>query len=82
MLYFGRLLKKYLIGALKKLLIKVFIFVQNGDLCISILHPPVDDPQSGELPCERWNPTQNVRTVLLSVVSLLNEPNTFRYHDK
>jgi len=50
---------------------------ENGDLCISILHPPVDDPQSGELPCERWNPTQNVRTVLLSVVSLLNEPNTF-----
>jgi len=49
---------------------------ENGDLCISILHPPVDDPQSGELPCERWNPTQSVRTVLLSVVSLLNEPNT------
>ena len=34
---------------------------QNGDLCISILHPPIDDPHSGELPCERWNPTQNVR---------------------
>lgn len=34
---------------------------ENGDLCISILHPPVDDPQSGELPCERWTPTQNVR---------------------
>merc|ERR1719226_110835 len=50
---------------------------ENGDLCISILHPPVDDPQSGELPCERWNPTQNVRTILLSVVSLLNEPNTY-----
>lgn len=50
---------------------------ENGDLCISILHPPVDDPQSGELPCERWNPTQNVRTVLLSVISLLNEPNTY-----
>jgi ubiquitin-conjugating enzyme E2 R len=32
---------------------------------------------SGELPCERWNPTQNVRTILLSVISLLNEPNTF-----
>lgn len=46
-------------------------------MCISILHPPVDDPQSGELPCERWNPTQNVRTILLSVISLLNEPNTF-----
>lgn len=49
---------------------------ENGDLCISILHPPVDDPHSGELPCERWNPTQNVRTILLSVISLLNEPNT------
>ncbi|KOB64313.1 Ubiquitin-conjugating enzyme E2 R2, partial [Operophtera brumata] len=52
-------------------------YFKNGDLCISILHPPVDDPQSGELPCERWNPTQSVRTVLLSVISLLNEPNTF-----
>lgn len=49
---------------------------ENGELCISILHPPVDDPQSGELPSERWNPTQNVRTILLSVISLLNEPNT------
>uniref|UniRef100_A0A8C9NTE0 UBC core domain-containing protein n=1 Tax=Serinus canaria TaxID=9135 RepID=A0A8C9NTE0_SERCA len=42
---------------------------ENGDVCISILHPPVDDPQSGELPSER--------TILLSVISLLNEPNTF-----
>ncbi|KAG5847817.1 hypothetical protein ANANG_G00130220 [Anguilla anguilla] len=39
---------------------------ENGDVCISILHPPVDDPQSGELPSERWNPTQNVRTILLA----------------
>lgn len=44
------------------LLYHIFIvYFQNGDLCISILHSPVDDPQSGELPCERWNPTQNVR---------------------
>jgi ubiquitin-conjugating enzyme E2 R len=99
---------------------------QNGEVCISILHPPVDDPQSGELPSERWNPTQTVRsanrfffpffnfsntrgkngllvqsrfsqcmpsvavfgitfifihvcsrTILLSIISLLNEPNTF-----
>lgn len=49
---------------------------ENGTICISILHPPVDDPLSGEHPSERWNPTQNVRTVLLSVISLLNEPNT------
>jgi len=50
---------------------------ETGDVCISILHPPVDDPQSGELPQERWNPTQNVRTILLSIISMLNEPNTF-----
>jgi ubiquitin-conjugating enzyme E2 R len=50
---------------------------ENGEVCISILHPPIDDPQSGELPSERWNPTQTVRTILLSVISLLNEPNTF-----
>uniref|UniRef100_A0A5S6Q7X2 UBIQUITIN_CONJUGAT_2 domain-containing protein n=1 Tax=Trichuris muris TaxID=70415 RepID=A0A5S6Q7X2_TRIMR len=49
---------------------------ESGEVCISILHPPVDDPQSGELPCERWNPAQTVRTILLSVISLLNEPNT------
>lgn len=47
----------------------------NGEVCISILHPPTDDPQSGEHPSERWNPTQNVRTILMSIISLLNEPN-------
>lgn len=42
------------------------VLSQNGDVCISILHPPVDDPQSGELPSERWNPTQNVRYGVIS----------------
>ncbi|XP_036730508.1 ubiquitin-conjugating enzyme E2 R1-like [Balaenoptera musculus] len=46
---------------------------ETGDVCISILHTPVDDPQSGELPSERWKPTQNVRTILLSVISLLKK---------
>lgn len=50
---------------------------ENGSVCISILHPPNDDPTSGELASERWNPTQNVRTILMSIISLLNEPNTF-----
>lgn len=49
---------------------------ENGEVCISILHPPTDDPLSGELASERWNPTQNVRTILMSIISLLNEPNT------
>lgn len=48
----------------------------DGTLCISILHPPGHDEMSGERPEERWNPTQQVRTILLSVISLLNEPNT------
>ncbi|RUS34051.1 hypothetical protein BC938DRAFT_482682 [Jimgerdemannia flammicorona] len=30
----------------------------DGRLCISILHPPGDDPVSGEKAEERWNPTQ------------------------
>jgi len=47
----------------------------DGILCISILHPPGDDPHSGELASERWSPAQSVATVLLSVISMLNEPN-------
>lgn len=37
---------------------------ETGEVCISILHSPGDDLQSGELASERWNPTQNVRWVL------------------
>ncbi|KAJ8327845.1 Ubiquitin-conjugating enzyme subunit, variant 3 [Batrachochytrium dendrobatidis] len=47
----------------------------DGRICISILHPPGDDPLSGEKAEERWNPTQTVESILLSVVSLLNDPN-------
>eukprot|EP00037_Helgoeca_nana_P031990 m.411592 g.411592 ORF g.411592 m.411592 type:complete len:246 (+) comp28698_c0_seq1:193-930(+) len=48
----------------------------DGKICISILHPPGDDAMSGELASERWSPAQRIRTILLSVISLLNEPNT------
>jgi ubiquitin-conjugating enzyme E2 R len=51
--------------------------LSSNSVCISILHPPVDDVQGGELPGERWNPTQSVRTILLSIISVLNDPNTF-----
>ncbi|KAJ3123982.1 Ubiquitin-conjugating enzyme E2 R2 [Nowakowskiella sp. JEL0407] len=47
----------------------------DGRVCISILHPAGDDPMSGETAEERWNPTQSVESILLSVVSLLNDPN-------
>jgi len=49
---------------------------QSGEVCISILHPPVDDPQSGELPSERWNPTQNVRYEDISCI--IFQANSFR----
>jgi ubiquitin-conjugating enzyme E2 R len=32
---------------------------------------------SGELPEERWRPTQTVSTILLSVISMLSDPNTY-----
>jgi len=47
----------------------------DGKVCISILHPPGDDPVSGEKAEERWNPTQSVESVLMSIVSLLADPN-------
>jgi len=48
---------------------------EDGKVCISILHPPGEDEMSGELPGERWLPTQTVTTILLSVISMLNDPN-------
>jgi len=48
----------------------------DGKVCISILHPPGEDAMSGELPSERWLPTQTVATILLSIISLLSAPNT------
>jgi len=51
------------------------VYKETGNVCISILHPPGEDEMSGELPEERWLPTQTVQTILLSVISLLNAPN-------
>ncbi|KAL9651497.1 hypothetical protein ABK040_001443 [Willaertia magna] len=47
----------------------------DGRVCISILHPPGEDEMSGESAAERWNPTQTPETILLSVISLLSDPN-------
>lgn len=44
-------------------------------MCISILHPPADDEMSGELSSERWSPVQNANSILLSTISMLNDPN-------
>ncbi|KAI9360394.1 ubiquitin-conjugating enzyme E2G 2-like protein [Zopfochytrium polystomum] len=47
----------------------------DGTVCISILHPPGDDPNMYEDASERWSPVQSVEKILLSVVSMLAEPN-------
>ena len=47
----------------------------DGRVCISILHSPGDDPLGYESSSERWSPVQSVEKILLSVVSMLAEPN-------
>jgi ubiquitin-conjugating enzyme E2 G2 len=47
----------------------------DGRVCISILHPPGEDPNMYEHSSERWSPVQSVEKILLSVVSMLAEPN-------
>ena len=47
----------------------------DGRVCISILHAPGDDPNMYESSSERWSPVQSVEKILLSVVSMLAEPN-------
>lgn len=47
----------------------------DGKVCISILHPAGEDPNQYESSSERWSPVQSVEKILLSVVSLLAEPN-------
>jgi ubiquitin-conjugating enzyme E2 R len=46
----------------------------DGKLCISILHAPGEDIQSGEQAEERWSPLQGVESVLRSVLLLLDDP--------
>jgi ubiquitin-conjugating enzyme E2 G1 len=48
----------------------------DGKVCISILHPPGTDRYNlQESADERWRPILGVEQVLISVLSLLNEPN-------
>ncbi|KAK3353432.1 ubiquitin-conjugating enzyme E2 [Lasiosphaeria hispida] len=47
----------------------------TGELCISILHPPEEDKYGYEAASERWSPVQSPETILLSVISLFEDPN-------
>lgn len=52
-----------------------FIVDMDGNVCISILHEPGDDRYGYEKPEERWLPVHTVETILLSVISMLADPN-------
>ena len=48
----------------------------DGRVCISILHPPGTDRfNSEETSEERWRPILGVESILLSVISMLADPN-------
>jgi ubiquitin-conjugating enzyme E2 G1 len=48
---------------------------QDGDVCISILHPPGEDKFGYEKASERWLPIHTVETIMVSVISMLSDPN-------
>lgn len=48
---------------------------EDGKVCISILHPPGTDPTNSlETAQERWTPIQSIASVLISIISLLADP--------
>jgi hypothetical protein len=48
---------------------------KSGDVCISILHDPGEDKWGYERPEERWTPVHTVETIIVSVISMLADPN-------
>ena len=49
----------------------IFTVYPDGNVCISILHNPGEDPLMYEQASERWSPVQSVEKVILSVISML-----------
>lgn len=49
---------------------------EDGKVCISILHPPGEDEfNQQESAEERWRPILGVEQILVSVISMLSDPN-------
>lgn len=48
---------------------------KDGYVCISILHEAGDDKYGYESASERWLPVHTVETIMLSVISMLSDPN-------
>lgn len=47
----------------------------EGNVCISILHRPGEDEYGYESMNERWLPVRNPAQVIMSIISLLTDPN-------
>lgn len=53
-----------------------FLVFKDGRVCISILHPPGTDAYNEqESADERWRPIIGVEAIIMSVISMLGEPN-------
>lgn len=53
------------------------VYAEDGKVCISILHEAKEDQfNEQEQMCEKWRPVLGVEAVLLSVLSMLSDPNT------
>mmetsp|Transcript_22867 Transcript_22867/g.38148 ORF Transcript_22867/g.38148 Transcript_22867/m.38148 type:complete len:169 (+) Transcript_22867:170-676(+) len=49
---------------------------EDGKVCISILHPPGEDAfNEHESATERWRPILGVESIIISVISMLSDPN-------
>ena len=49
---------------------------KNGEVCISILHPPeIDFTNEMETLDEKWRPVLGVKEIVLSVLSIITCPN-------
>lgn len=46
----------------------------DGNVCISILHEGIDE-YGYESVSERWNPSHSVNSILMSILSMLTNPN-------
>ncbi|AFM97712.1 ubiquitin-conjugating enzyme [Encephalitozoon hellem] len=49
---------------------------EDGKMCISILEEDTHDPTGYGDSKDKWAPVQNIRTILLSIIVILNAPNT------
>jgi ubiquitin-conjugating enzyme E2 G1 len=49
---------------------------EDGKVCISILHPPGEDAfNASETSDMRWRPIHGVESIIVSVISMLSDPN-------